>query len=213
MKALTLAESMGKGILAIPKTLIEGLIRTEQGLEFWDVDEQVKIGGQNERAFEALGKLRKYGFIGVKSPIFKLVRIILFHYYETLPENVKHKLFDQSQGQGAYLTTKVAGNYFLSQYVAKFVTKNLVDRAVFMQYMVKMEFTLLTVQGILYHAGAASERLKKKFPKIYFELRKEHLDMLYFIVEEPMKKYLNAIRNHKIFPEIYQELAKRSHNR
>jgi hypothetical protein len=64
----------------------------------------------------------------------------------------------------------------------------------FYKYTASIEFTLIGAQGTLYQAGAASKRLERKFPIIFMEMRNENLDMIYFLIEKPMEKYLNAIR-------------------
>lgn len=197
MRALTVAEAIGQGVLSVPETLLDGLKRTAEGLEFWDVEQEIKIGGQNERALKALKKLYQFGLSTYNSPIEKAVRIILFHFYESLPKTEKEKISNLAVTKGIFMSSKLITSTALSAYVSdkiakKIIVTDLIKRI--FKYVSSVELTLLTMQGILYRAGSASERLRKKFPIIFMEMRNKNLDMLYFLIEHPMTKYLEALR-------------------
>jgi hypothetical protein len=197
MRALTVAEAIGEGIISVPETLLDGLKRTKQGLEFWNIEQEVKIGGQNERAYKALKALYKYGIADYNSPIQKAIRIILVNFFEALPDAEKKKVIDAIFKKGVYFGAKFAASIGLSMYVSGEIVERVAKNAVAQQlckYLGSAELTLLSLQGVLYKAGAASERLEKKFPKIYWELRRKNLDMIYFLIEKPMAKYLEVIR-------------------
>jgi hypothetical protein len=197
MKALTVAEAIGDGVTSVPETLLDGLKRTAEGLEFWDTEQEVKIGGQNERAFAALKELAKYGIANFNSPVEKAIRIILFHFYENLPKAEKQKVIDAISRKGIYTTSKLATSAILSQIIAFRVTKAIMRGAaikMLFRVLSSAELTLLSVQGLLYKAGAASDRLRKKYPIIFMQMRNQNVDMLYFLIEKPMAKYMDAIR-------------------
>ena len=66
------------------------------------------------------------------------------------------------------------------------------------------EFSLITMQGILYDAGAASDRLRVRYPRVWADLRNHNLDMVYFLIEKPMQKYLDVMRlnNMKLYVQL-----------
>jgi hypothetical protein len=201
MKALTVVDALAEGVISVPVSLWDGAKRTGEGLAFWNAQEEVKIGRQNDRAFHAVKGLIDYGIYKFDSPLQKLVRIILFHYYESLSSSDKEVLQEAVGKKMIYLSSRIYTSANLSVEVAARLTSKIVaTSAVKSLYrnVTKIEFTLLTAQGLLYKAGAASDRLKAKFPKIWHELMLKDLDMLYFIVEKPMQKYLEAIRMNRM---------------
>ncbi len=53
---------------------------------------------------------------------------------------------------------------------------------------------LLMMQGLLQRSSHASLRLKSKSPNLYKVLRRNgNLQLMYFLLEKPLKKYLGAI--------------------
>jgi len=197
MRPMSILEALGEGVISVPETLWDGVKRTGEGLAFWDTKEEVKIGGQNERAYEVLKEIFKYGIADYHSPIEQTIRIILYHFYESLPHAEKKRIVNAAARKGLFLTSKVITSAALSVVVAKFIVKKLGKDVVLKKLLgiiVRAEFNLLAMQGLLYKAGAASDRLRAKFPRIWSELRRRNLDMVYFLVEKPMHRYLEAIR-------------------
>ena len=106
-------------------------------------------------------------------------------------------MVDAASKKGVFIASKVTASMGLSYYISKELTKKILANAVvkkIFRYTTSAEFTLLSIQGLLYQAGAASDKLQKKFPIIFMEMRSQNLDMIYFLIEKPMVKYLEAIR-------------------
>ena len=198
---MSILEALGEGVISIPETLWDGVKRTGEGLAFWDTREEIKIGGQNERAYEALKEIFKYGIADYNSPIEQTIRIILYHFYESLPKSQRNKIISAAKHKSIFVTSKVMTSATLSEFVARRLAKKIIGSTVMrilIKQIVKVEFNLVAMQGLLYKAGAASDRLKAKFPRIWFELKKHNLDMVYFLIERPMKPYLEAVRLNRI---------------
>ena len=147
------ALAIGEGVISILETLWDGVKRTGKGLAFWDTREEIKIGGQNERAYEALKEIFKYGIADYNSPIEQTIRIILYHFYEFLPPAEKKKVVDAAIHKGLYLGSKAITSMGLSYIVSTRLTKKIVVSEVvkkFVRYAASAELTLLSMQGILY---------------------------------------------------------------
>jgi len=86
VNTITVAEAVGKGVYSVPETLLEGLKRSGESLEFWNQDMMNKIGGENERAFKLLIKFGKSVLNGTNSPLNKAIEIIVRHFLNVLPE-------------------------------------------------------------------------------------------------------------------------------
>jgi hypothetical protein len=195
METLAIAEGLVDGVKAVPPTLWHGI---ERVVEFYSSpEEKEKIQGQNYRAYLALGELVRYGLHGVHSPLTKLIAIILYHYYESLPNGEKEKIRESASKKTAYMGSKIYTSGELSAFIARRIAKQMVKgsaAAWFSKVAIRGSFTELSLLGLLEKAGDASDRLKALFPRIWRDLMLKDLDMLYFIVEHPMKKYLDAIR-------------------
>ena len=158
MSFISIAESIGEGIVSVPETLLDGVIRTGQGLAFWNTEEEVKIGGQNTRAYAVLKTTLRYGFEGAKSPIPEAIAIILQDYYDSLPEVEKKKIISAAVDKGFFVIGKIMTSMTLSEFVGKRVTANIARKAVIknlLKFTASAEFNLLAMQGLLYKAGAA----------------------------------------------------------
>ena len=201
MHPMSIAEALGEGIVSVPETLLDGIKRTGQGLAFWDKAQEVKIGHQNNRGYAVLKGVLRYGIAQRDSPVERAARIILFNFYESLPSAEKKRLIHAAGKKGWFIVGKSstslalsysAGRLFINHLALKSVTK-----AVSI-FTMSIEFNLLAMQGVLYKAGAASDRLKSQHPRIYSQLKVKDLDMVYFIIEKPMQQYLNAIRHSRM---------------
>ncbi len=170
MRPMSVLEALGEGVVSVPETLWDGIKRTGQGLEFWNGQEQDKIGAQDIRAYEALKEIYNYGISNYNSPVEKAVRIILYHFYESLPRAEKEKVVDAAKHKGILVTSKTVTSVALSEFVANRLSKKIIDSTIMkmlIKQLVKLEFNIVAMQGLLYKAGAASDRLKSKFPRIY----------------------------------------------
>ena len=107
MKALTIAEALGEGVVSVPITLWDGLRRTVEGYEVGNTEQEVKVAQQDDRALIALKGVFKYGIRDYNSPISKAIRIILIHFYESLSVDQKEKIKQALVKKGVYLTSKM----------------------------------------------------------------------------------------------------------
>jgi hypothetical protein len=198
MKLKFIADDLWDGIKSLPSDLFDGMKRTGEGLEFWNKEQEIKIGGQNDRAYNVLCEIIKYG-LKYPSPIFRAIKIILSHFYESLSKEDIKKAIEAAAIKGIKVSGKLAVSYSLSVAIARIIEQKVIGSIVYKKmlgYIARMELNLLAMQGILYKAGQASDKLKCQFPKIWLELSAQNLDMIYFLIEEPMQKYLDAIRYH-----------------
>jgi hypothetical protein len=222
MNILTIAESLGKSVVSIPETWWHGLVRTGEDLglgndcqerykNFKQLDEcqfdSVKQAwGENVRLFFLLIKVGRFVFSDYRNPVLQAVEIILKHYYETLPECAKRALIKKLALKAASAGTHFGLSYLLARTVSKTISNRIAKTEATKKLIsssVKAAGLFLTIQGAIYTSAQASRRLRAKYPQIYFEMKKHDLDMLYFLIEKPMAKYLNAITSYKIHKKVY----------
>ncbi len=211
MRVLTLLESIGDGIISLPETLWHGIERTGRDLGFDGSQPFEEAWAQNWRLLKLLEHTVKYVVRDYRTPLVRSVEIIFKNYYETLPECAKRKINNAAGKKVAYLGGKIAVNAIVVKEIAKKISDKLMKTTFFTRIpklLIKEAGLILSIQGTIYKSAQASERLKAKFPKIWLEMKKHDLDMLYFLIEKPMQKYLNAIRMNKMLHGVYQSKVK-----
>jgi hypothetical protein len=205
MKALTIAEALGDGAISVPITLWDGLKRTVEGYEVENQQQEVKIAQQDDRAAAVLKELFKYGIENYNSPLEKTIRIILHDFYQSLSESERDKLKTAGAKKIWYVVGKSSASLGLSYSAGRLILDRLamqgVVKALF-KYTMSIELSLLAMQGVLYKAGAASDRLKAKYPRVWLQLKKYDLDMIYFLVERPLQKYMEVMRMKRMHPGL-----------
>lgn len=216
MKILTIAESLGEGIIALPKTLWHGIERTGQDVGLGGLNSFDEAWGQNWRLLKLLYNIPRFAYAHAQNPLVQAIEIILKHYYETLPSCARKRIADEAINKMAYFAGKAYFNRLFVRAIAMKISKKIIGNSVLKKIArvaVKESGLILSIQGTIYESAQASQRLKAKFPKIYSEMKKRDLDMLYFLVEKPMAKYLNAIRMSRIFRQHYLEEVQKKYCR
>jgi hypothetical protein len=187
-----------QGVLSLPETFWHGIERTGQDIGLEGITSFEEAWGQNWRLMVLLEKTVKYGVMGAKhSPLIEAMIIILERYYHSLPQKEKKEVDSKLQKVVARKLGKLTAGTLFSIGVAKRISnKIIVDSFLrgLAKNLVKGVGTILSIQGIIYTSAQASQRLKYKYPKIYFKMKEKDLDMLYFLLEKPMQKYLRAIK-------------------
>ncbi len=197
MKFLTIVESIGEGIISLPVTFWHGIERTGEDIGLGGIDTFKNAWAQNIRLYHLVVKLGEFAVGNYQNPLVQAIEIILRNYYNTLSDEAKNKLYSKAQKFAAHKAGSKAASAALAFVVAKVIAEKIAKTEAVKRLIksgVKVTGMLLTIQGVIYQAGQASDRLKKMHPRIYYEMKKHDLDMLYFLIEEPMKKYLTAIR-------------------
>ena len=211
MRVLTLLESIGDGIISLPVTLWHGIERTGRDLGFDGSQSFEEAWAQNKRLYDLLVRVGGFVIHERNSPLAQAVEIILKNYYETLPECAKRRINNAAGKKLGYFGGKIAVNAIVVKKIAKKTSDKLMKTTFFTRIpklLIKEAGLILSIQGTIYESAQASERLKAKFPKIWMEMKKHDLDMLYFLIEKPMQKYLNAIRMNKTLHSVYQKKVK-----
>ncbi|WP_416414730.1 hypothetical protein [Pantoea sp. App145] len=64
-------------------------------------------------------------------------------------------------------------------------------------------FTAGLWQGLIEEAALASRRMQNHYPHTFWKVQPQGLDMIYFVVEEQLKPYLEFINSH---PEVCKRI-------
>lgn len=216
--------ALGKGVVSVGEDLVGGVERTAQGLGVSGWDRSAEIGTENSLLVDILIALVKSAPDAPENPLFKIITRILEAYYDKFPDDALQKIYKAAAIGGGYMAGRMIIGKKLAEAVAKRIIARIAASAAFKQLATKIGvsaaagstgvgivITLVMVQGVGQRASKASKRLKQRNRKLWDKLRAEGgLDMLYFLVEEPMAKYMDAIdmaANHaKIFEQELKDV-------
>lgn len=215
--------ALGKGVISVGADLYYGVGRTAEGLGVSGWDRSREIGFENEYLVKNLVKMVKGGITARDSPLYKIISTILEAYFEKFPEEALKKVAQQALGAGAYMAGRMVIGKMLAQKIAVEILTRLAATTAFKQFAAKLGvsaaagstgvgiiITLVMVQGVGQRASHASKRLRQHSPALWQDLRRqEGLDMLYFLVEEPMAKHMELIRlAHQNRPLVEQQIRR-----
>lgn len=169
MNILTIAESLGQGVISIPETWWHGLVRTGEDLGIGtDCQERYKnfsqldacqfdlvkeAWGENVRLFLLLIKVGRFTFSDYRSPVLQAIEIILKHYYETMPECAKKNLYEKLAIKGGEGVVRFGASYILARFVSEQISNKIGKTVVakkLIRLSVKAEGVFLTIQGAIY---------------------------------------------------------------
>ncbi|BDC51875.1 hypothetical protein F183_A41900 [Bryobacterales bacterium F-183] len=199
--------ALGKGVVSVGEDLVGGVERTAQGLGTSGTARMSEIGTENAYLVDILIALVKSAPDAPENPLFKIITRILEAYYEKFPEDALQKIYKTAAIGAGYMAGRMIIGKKLAEAIAKRLIARIAASTAFKQLATKLGvsaaagstgvgivITLVMVQGVGQRASKASKRLKARNRKLWDALRTEKgLDMLYFLVEEPMSKYMDAI--------------------
>jgi hypothetical protein len=199
--------ALGKGVCSAGMDIVYGIERTGEGLGIRGADRVAQIGSENEYLAKLLVELLKHGVTTIQSPLFRIIVEILVEYYSHFPEPVLKKLAKAAAVGAGYMAGRMVIGKALAKAVAVRIAGVIASSVAYKQFARKLcvsagagstgigiPITLLMLQGVAQRASNGSKRLSREFPELYRKLRAQNgLDMLFFLVERPLEKYLKAI--------------------
>ncbi len=201
------AVALGKGVYSVGEDLAYGIERTAEGIGFGEDGRVATIGHENSAMIDLMGEFLEYGLSDDRSPLFRIIVHVLEHYYSYFPDSAIDYLAKQAGIGAAYGAGRLVIGKKLATVVAGRITIAIAKSAVYKRLAKKIgvsagaSFTglgtpigLLMMQGVMQRASYAALRLRGKSPTLY-RILKEHgdLQLLYFLVEEPLKKYVEGV--------------------
>lgn len=212
------ATALGKGVYSVGEDIVLGAERTAEGLGMRGTSRISQIGRENELLVGLMTDLFRYGVTMPNSPLYDIISTILLEYYDKFPEEALQKLA-KAGGLGlGYMSGRMVIGKMLATKVTTVIAMKIAQSAAYKQFAKKIgvsagvgatgigvPITLLMIQGVGQRASAGSQRLRGKYPTLYNKLRaKKGLDLLYFLVEKPMAKHLDAIFTANLGPQEFQ---------
>jgi hypothetical protein len=201
------AVALGNGIYSVGQDIVLGIERTGEGLGLGKDGRIDIIGHENNAMALLIRDVIKYGIKNRKSPLYKTILLILEDYYTYIPDKVLSDLSKKAGIGAGYMAGRMIIGKRLASEIAMKIAIAIAASATFKQIAKRMGISaavsgtgvgapigLLMIQGLMQHSSRASIRLKSKSPKLYTILQRNgNLQMLYFLLEKPLKKHIEAI--------------------
>jgi len=199
--------ALGNGVISVGKDMYFGAERTAEGLGVRGYDRMAEIGLENQYLVTQLTNLVRTAVNLRDNPLYQIITTILGKYYEKFPDDALEKLCKASSIALGYGVGRMVIGKALAEAVAVRIAVQIAETAAYKEFAKKIGIsagagatgvgTLITLvmgQGVGQRASRASQRLRARYPALWSELRaRSGLDMIYFLVEGPMKQYMDAI--------------------
>lgn len=207
MYATDIAWAAFDGFISIPQNIGAGVRRTFEDVGLLGEKRRSRNIAENKRAYNAIRKAIEFARSDA-GPIAQAVRIILNEFYDEVPDPVITEAARKAGVASTYLTTRVATQLALVNLISRKLTSQIATKIVarsLTRIGVGITVSAVIIQGMLENASTASQRLRKQHPAIYQKLRENNLDMIYFMIEDPMSDIMALLRTKKSNPEEFDQ--------
>jgi LysM repeat protein len=207
-------KSVGESALSVGKDVLYGGQRIGESWGVTGMDRAAEIGAENERAWNMLVNLVKFG-ADVDGPLYELVRFVIEHeVHQTVKnqltpkqrEKVKALAGKTSRKASEYVAGRVIGSAAI-KIIVKTIAKRAATTALYKRIATQIGVSAgasstgigipvggTIAMGIMQRASNASRRLRKESPLLYHTLRKHNLDMGYFLVEPVLEQLRSKVQ-------------------
>lgn len=207
MDITQIAYGIADSLSSIPKGFRLGLVRTWEGIGIADRSEKYRNEDENERFFQMIK-----GMGNPENPLRRLITIIITDFYQKLDAKGKEAIENKLLYGGGAVVGKVGGQIAVAQTAAAIIIRKIVVEEAwrhFIRFASSASLNVIMFQGLIEEAARASRRMGKKYPTMYMKVKRENLDMIYFLVEKEMEPYLMYINGHPITCKgVQNELCK-----
>lgn len=199
----------------IVKAAVEGVVQIPVDLYYAGrraVEDSGALGEEaqrNNRAeYDRVGDLI-LAAVRDRRALTQMIEIIVTDFADQLPQEAQDRLQDKLALAGVKFAAKQGGKQVLAAGIAEFIAAQVVTKFV-TKRVVKVGVGLAISGALLYgmveRASNASLRLKRINPRLHQKLVVRKLDMIYFMVEEPMAPFVSADALRTRNPAAYEAM-------
>ena len=194
MNALNIAKGIWDSIKGIPQSAYYGAKRTYISTGAVGYDRKLRNDSETERFYQVVKSL-----VRNEEPLRRLVTTVITEFYRKLDDEGKEAIHSQLAYGAGRVSGRLGGQIFVSQTVAVTIIRN--SRSCYAYkalYRFSASFTISTAlwQGLIEEAALGSRRLQNHYNAMYWKVQPQGLDMIYFVVEDQLKPYLDYINSH-----------------
>ncbi|MDI9222416.1 hypothetical protein QMZ30_16030 [Pantoea sp. EA-12] len=194
MDASRIAAGIWDSIRGMPRSLYYGVKRTYISTGALGSERKIRNEREAERFYHVIKSL-----IQNEEPIRRLITLVITEFYHKLDEQGKQAINSQLSYSAGRFTGRFGGQIIASQVIATTIVKR--ARASYAWrtlYGAGASFTFSAGmwQGLIEEAALASRRMQNHYSRMYWKVQPQGLDMIYFVVEDQLKPYLEYINSH-----------------
>ena len=206
-----LAHSIAHGVVSTLSNLYRGAQQVEKSIDFlqlkkWSQDWRDQWHFFNESRMAVLNLFTH----GHQGPLYTMIYEIIRAHAEAQAQKNKHSHSEKQQATLSAVGDKIVyasgyfyGKYFVSKRIVRRITQTIahqvlvrfgavvaIDASQFKCPYVGLVVSAVSIEGVVEKSIQARDRLRAQYPRLYLRLKAQHVEMLYFIVEKPMLKYV-----------------------
>lgn len=217
--------ALGKGVYSVGEDIVYGIERTAEGLGTDDWNRIEEIGYENEQIINIIVDALQFPFKENKGPLYKAIKIILIEYYTKFPEETLRLIAEKAGIGVGFLSGRLLIGAYIARKIAMHILLKITATEGFKTFAIRLGGStkigkankgiaivvlLLMAQGVAQRASKGRKKLAIEHPVISKKLEQEgNLDLLFFLIEGPMKKHLNAIKEARLFPKYFEDTTRK----
>ncbi|MDQ1211455.1 hypothetical protein FJP62_03620 [Pantoea vagans] len=194
MDASNIAKGIWDSIKGLPQSVYYGAKRTYISTGAVGYDRKLRNERETERFYQVVKSL-----VRNEEPLRRLVTTVITEFYRKLDDEGKQTIHNQLAYGAGRFSGRLGGQIFVSQTVAMAIIRNSRSSYAYKAlYRFGASFTISTAlwQGLIEEAALGSRRLQNHYNAMYWKVQPQGLDMIYFVVEDQLKPYLDFIISH-----------------
>ena len=194
MDTSKIAEGIWDSIKGLPQSVYYGAKRTYISTGALGYERKHRNEQETERFFQVIKSL-----LSNEEPLRRLVTTVITEFYSKLDEQGKQAVSNQLGYGAGRIGGRIGAQLFVSQAITAAIVKNARNSYAWKSlYKAGASFSISTTlwMGLIEEAALASRRMQTHYSTMYWQVKPQGLDMIYFIVESQLKPYLDFISSH-----------------
>lgn len=188
MDAKVVAEGIWDGLKGIPRTAYFGARRSYITAGLVGSERRVRNEREDQRFFQVIKSA-----LNNDEPLRRLITKVLTDYYQKLDEEARQSIQKALTHGGSSFAAHTVGMFATVHIISQSLIRNVklgYTCKKFFKYGTALSLNMLMVEGTLEEAALASRRLYNHYSRTYWQVQPQGLDMLYFLVEDQLRPYL-----------------------
>lgn len=194
MDASKIAQGIWDSLKGLPQSLYYGAKRTYINTGAAGYERKLRNDRENERFYQVVKSL-----VRNEEPLRRLVTTVIIEFYRKLDAQSREAIHKKLAYGAGRIGGRLGGQVFVSQTIAMAIIRNSRSSYAYKAlFRFGAGFTLSAAlwQGLIEEAASGSRRLQNHYNFMYWKVQPQGLDMIYFVVEDQLKPYLDYINSH-----------------
>ena len=197
MDAKYVAEGILDSLSSIPGTMYRGLKRSYITSGALTSERRMRNEAEDERFFRAVKAV-----INNQDPLRRLILIVLEAYVKKSGQAGRDALERKVSFGIGHVAGKSGGQMLMAYTITNIILMRMKGTFLYKRFVkwgTTATLNALMFEGLLEEAALASRRMQNHYSQIYYQVHPLGLDMIYFLVEDQLKPYLEYLKGQPNF--------------